>query len=128
MSLAWAHQNCSCFKTGFSIFLTSLAPGIHELILQYEDLWEIDNDNHQMIRSGPLVFSLHLQANERLVIEHAPLLNLSQAQAFATSPKVILASEFQRSKASHLKKENPLTFNEASEVKKMINRDRNIGL
>lgn len=96
-----------------------LSPGAHELILQYEDLWEIDSDNHQMIRSGPLVFSLHLQANERLVIEHAPLLNLSQAQAFATSPKVILASEFQRSKASHLKKENPLTFNEASEVKKI---------
>lgn len=93
-----------------------LAPGHHELILQYEDLWEIDTDNHQMVSSGPLVFAITLQANEKLIIKHASLMHLEQAKQFAQQPLVQLVSQFQSVTASHLKKDNPFTFNEASEI------------
>ena len=93
-----------------------MAPGSHELILQYEDLWEVDNDNHQMVSSGPLVFVVKLQANENLTIEHAPLTSLTQAQQFSQQPLVKLVSQYQSVTASHLKKDNPFTFNEATKI------------
>ncbi|NVK39425.1 MAG: DUF2057 family protein [Gammaproteobacteria bacterium] len=87
-----------------------LTPGFHTLVLQYSDIWEIDNENHDKLTTGQLTFTGSFKEGECFLIQTPPLNTYAQAQAFTQSPSVNLVSDQQTLAGSHIAKADPLTF------------------
>jgi len=87
-----------------------LPAGPHTLTLVYNDIWQIDDDNHDTLSTGKLVFDVIMTAKERFTVLTPPLNEYSQALTFIKNPKVRLKSKWQSTLASHIQKENPLVF------------------
>ncbi len=94
-----------------------LPAGPHTLILVYNDIWQIDDDNHDTLSTGKLVFDVTMTAKERFTVLTPPLNEYSQALTFVKNPNVRLKSERQSTLASHIKKENPLVFKATQDTK-----------
>lgn len=88
-----------------------LTPGQHKLVMHYESIWDIDNDNHETVRSQPVLFEFTAQAGEHFRFEYETPLSLKQAKAFAQTAAIQLVSTHQTVAGFGLKKADPLTFN-----------------
>ncbi len=87
-----------------------LPAGPHTLIMQYSDIWQIDDENHDKLSTGPLVFELNMAQQETFFIKTPQLTHYEQGLAFIKNPIVRLQSKQQNVVASHIKKEDPLVF------------------
>lgn len=96
-----------------------LTPGKHHLVLHYESIWDIDGDNHETVRSQPILFEIDGQAGEQLVFSYESPTTLKQAQNFAQSIPVTLISDKQSITGYGLKKADPLTFNKKKPITKV---------
>ncbi len=96
-----------------------LTPGFHTLVMQYSDIWEIDNENHDKLTPGQLTFSGTFLEGERFFIQTPPLNTYAQAQAFVHSPSVNLVSDRQTLAGSHIAKADPLTFKKDESVQEI---------
>jgi uncharacterized protein YccT (UPF0319 family) len=107
----------SSFTQGFrnQSLNIQLPAGPHTLVIQYEDIWEIDDENHEKITSGKLVIEANMEAQSTYTLSHPVLNSLEDAQAFSNHPKLVLKSNEQSFTASHIKKDNPLEFNTQSD-------------
>ena len=94
-----------------------LTAGPHSLILVYNDIWQIDDDNHDTLSTGKLVFNVTMTAKERFTVLTPTLKEYSQALTFVKNPVVRLKSELQSTLASHIQKENPLVFKATQDTK-----------
>ncbi len=94
-----------------------LPAGPHILILVYNDIWQIDDDNHDSLSTGKLVFDVYMAAKETFTVLTPPLNQYSQALTFINNPNVRLKSNLQSVMASHIKKENPLLFKVSQNTK-----------
>ena len=90
--------------------IIKLAPGPHTLVLRYSDIFELDDENHDSLSSGQLVFKLNMQAGEAFEV-HTPKINsYENALVFVKNPKVSLTSTLQSIDASHIKKQDALVL------------------
>ncbi len=87
-----------------------LPAGPHTLIMQYSDIWQIDDENHDKLSTGPLVFELNMAQQETFFIKTPQLTHYEQGLAFIKNPTVHLQSGHQSVVASHIAKEDPLVF------------------
>ena len=85
-----------------------LAPGPHTLVLRYSDIFELDDENHDSLSSGQLVFKLTMQAGEAFTVVTPNINNYESALLFIENPKASLTSPLQSIDASHIKKQNAL--------------------
>jgi len=92
-----------------------LPAGPHILVLQYSDIWQIDDENHDTLTSGRLVFDITMAKQEVFLVKTPPLKEHAQALNFIKNPQVHLQSSVQSVLASHIKKEDPLVFKTSSE-------------
>lgn len=109
-------REVSSFTQGFrnKNLTIQLPAGPHTVVIQYEDVWEVDDENHERITSGKLIIEANLKAKETYHLSFSPLKNLEQAQGFSANPKLSLNNGQQFFYASHIKKDNPLEFNTKS--------------
>ena len=96
-----------------------LTPGKHKLVLHYESIWDIDGDNHEKVRSQPILFELDGKAGEQMVFHFESPATLNQAQSFAQTIPITLVSDRQSITGYGLKKADPLTFNEKKPIAKV---------
>lgn len=85
-----------------------LAPGPHTLVLRYSDIFELDDENHDSLSSGQLVFKLNMQAGEAFEVHTPNINNYENALVFVKNPKVSLISPLQSIDASHIQKQDAL--------------------
>lgn len=104
-------QSSLRFRTG-KMPLT-LPPGEHTLTLRYHDIWNIDDENHETLTSGHIIFKFTAAPGEVFHLEHSKISGYESAKQFSMSPRVTLKSGQSAFKGSHLKKENPLVFNQS---------------
>jgi len=88
-----------------------LTPGEHTLVLRYNDLWQLDSENHDTLTTGQITFTGTFQAAEHFKIQTPPLNTYNQAKAFIDQPSVQLVSSEQVLEGSHVEKTDPLRFN-----------------
>ncbi len=93
-----------------------LAAGPHILVLQYSDIWQLDDENHDALSSGRLVFDINMAPQETFLVKTPPLSQHSQALNFVKDPQVHLKSARQSVLASHIKKDDPLVLKTAQEI------------
>jgi len=98
------------FRTGDMPLV--IPPGEHKLIIQYHDIWNLDDENHEAVTSGHIVFRFTAKAGETYRLIHDPIANYETALLFAKNPYVTLQSQTQNFVGSHLTKANPLVFNQ----------------
>lgn len=96
-----------------------IPPGEHTLVVHYESIWDIDGENHEKVRSQPILFEVTSQAGEVFQFDYETPTSLKQAKSFALSIPISLVSESQRISGYGLKKEDPLTFNQKEAPKKV---------
>lgn len=87
-----------------------LAPGPHILVLRYSNIFELDDENHDSLSSGQLVFKLNMQAGEAFTVLTPRINNYESALQFVKNPKASLTSPLQSIDASHIKKQNALVL------------------
>ncbi len=109
-------REVSSFTQGFrnKNLNIQLPAGPHTLVIQYEDVWEIDDENHERITSGKLIIEANMASKETYELSYPSLTTLEEAYAFSTHPKVSLINGRHSFLASHIKKDNPLEFNTQS--------------
>ncbi len=109
-------REVSSFTQGFrnKNLNIQLPAGPHTLVIQYEDVWEVDDENHERITSGKLIIEANMEAKETYHLNSPSLRTLEEAQAFSTNPKLSLNNGQHSFYASHIKKDNPLEFNTKS--------------
>lgn len=105
-------QKVSSFMQSFrnTDLSIQLPAGPHTLILIYSDIWQIDDENHDNLTTGKLVFETNMAAKEVFRLKTPPLNTYTQALSFVKTPHVYLQSKLQSVAASHIKQENPLEF------------------
>lgn len=87
-------------------------PGEHKLVVHYESLWDLDGENHEKVRSQPILFEFNSKAGEVFHFEYEQPRTLKQAQTFARSIPITLVSQQRRVSGFGLKKQDPLTFHQ----------------
>ena len=87
-----------------------LAPGPHTLVLRYSNIFELDDENHDSLSSGQLVFKLSMQAAEAFTVVTPSINNYEDALLFVKNPTASLTSPLQSISASHIKKQNALVL------------------
>ena len=92
-----------------------LAPGPHTLVLRFSNIFELDDENHDTLTSGQLVFKLNMQAGEAFSVNAGNLNNYENALLFVKNPKVDLVSPLQSISASHIKKQDALILSKKEE-------------
>ena len=98
------------FRTGdLDIKLPS---GEHILVFQYKDFWQIDDDNHETVTSGPITFKLNLEKNETLKFKMTAIKTYKEALEFSHKGSLKLVSKRQEIPGSHGQKENALILTE----------------
>ncbi len=109
-------REVSSFTQGFrnNDLNIQLPAGPHTLVIQYQDVWEVDDENHEKITSGKLIIEAEMKPREVYTLSYPPLTTLEKAQAFSKKPNVSLKGSQHSFKASHIKKDNPLEFNSQS--------------
>ena len=109
-------RSVSSFAQGFrnKNLNIQVPAGPHTLIIQYEDIWEIDDENHEKITSGKLIIEANMLPKEIYTLSYSPLTTLENALSFSKNPNVTLRSDQHSFAASHIKKDNPLEFNSQS--------------
>lgn len=93
-----------------------LPPGPHQLIVVYETLWDLDGDNHEVIRSQPMLFEFEARNGEQWSFDYKRPARIQQARTFAENSRIHLVSRTQKVSGFPLKAPDPLTFNEKKEV------------
>ncbi len=93
-----------------------LPPGPHQLIVVYETLWDLDGDNHEVIRSQPILFEFDARNGEQWSFDYERPVQIKQARTFAENSLIRLVSREQQISGFPLKAPDPLTFNEKKEV------------
>jgi uncharacterized protein YccT (UPF0319 family) len=98
----------------FRVGETTLAipPGQHILVFQYQDIWDVDDENHDTLSTGHIVFKFDAKAGEEFNIQFPHLKTYEQAMTFTQNPNVQLISPSQAIEGSHLKKKKPMVFNQ----------------
>jgi uncharacterized protein YccT (UPF0319 family) len=92
------------FRTG-DMSLT-LPSGEHTLVFQYKEFWQIDDDNHDIVTSGPITFKANFEKKEVMKFE-LPTLKIHQdAVKFSNNPSFYLVSSRQKIPSSHTAKDN----------------------
>ena len=106
-------REVSSFTQGFrnKNLNIQLPAGPHTLVIQYEDVWEVDDENHERITSGKLIIEANMEPQKTYELSYSSLTTLEEAHAFSINPKVSLKNGQQSFAASHIKKDNPLEFN-----------------
>ena len=109
-------REVSSFTQGFrnKDLNIQLPAGPHTLVIQYQDVWEIDDENHENITSGKLIIEAQMKPREVYTLSYPPLTTIEQALEFSKNPDVSLKDNRHSFKASHIKKDNPLEFNSQS--------------
>lgn len=92
-----------------------LAPGPHTLVLRFSNIFELDDENHDTLTSGQLVFKLNMQAGEAFNVNAGNLNSYENALLFVKNPKVDLVSPLQSITASHIKKQDALILSKKEE-------------
>ncbi|MFT5592260.1 MAG: hypothetical protein ACI8SR_000619 [Oceanicoccus sp.] len=96
-----------------------LTPGEHTLVLRYNDVWQLDADNHETLRTGQITFTDKFTSGEIFRIQTPPIDTINQAKQFIQAPKVVLVGKEQTIAGSHLEKENPLVFTQDENIDKV---------
>jgi|GEM_PF-2158910 len=109
--------NAQTFRS--SDLTIQLPAGPHILVLQYSDIWQLDDENHDVLTSGRLVFDITMAKQEVFLVQTPPLKQHAQALNFIKNPRVHLQSSGQSVLASHIKKEDPLVFKSTTEPSKV---------
>ncbi len=110
--LAIDQQKVSSFKQGFrnQELYIRLPAGPHTLTLEYEDFWQIDDDNHHKLTSGNLIFTLNMKAQATYKIVTPKLNSYAKAQSFVENPSVFITDGQTKIKASHIARSSTLKF------------------
>ncbi len=110
-------QDISSFRQSFRNhdLHISIPAGPHTLTLEYDDFWQIDDENHSRLSSGKLIFSINMKAQSVYKLLTPKLETYDQAQNFVSKPMVYLVSDTEKIKASHIPKIKNLTFKTKSE-------------
>jgi len=110
-------REVSSFTQGFrnKNINIQLPAGPHTLVIQYEDVWEVDDENHERITSGNLIIEANMEPQKTYELSYPSLTTLEEAQDFSLKPKLSLKNGRQSFSASHIKKDNPLEFNTQSD-------------
>lgn len=66
----------------------NVLPGSHQFIIEYQDFWNIDGDNHEKVTSNPLSVTFAAKAGDQYSINTTPLETVEQARAFAEKPGI----------------------------------------
>jgi uncharacterized protein YccT (UPF0319 family) len=88
----------------------TLPSGDHTLVFQYKAFWQIDDDNHDIVTSGPITFKANLEKKEVMKFELPSLKIHQDAVKFSHNPSFYLVSKRQRIPASHTAKDNAFTL------------------
>jgi len=70
-----------------------LLPGLNELVLEYDTIWELDSDSHESVTSDVVMISHVMNAGEVYSISVPTFETLSAAKAFAENFKVELTKQ-----------------------------------
>lgn len=70
-----------------------LLPGLNELVLEYDTIWELDSDTHESISSDVVIVSQVMKAGEVYSISVPKFDTLNAAKAYAKNFKVALVQK-----------------------------------
>jgi uncharacterized protein YccT (UPF0319 family) len=103
------------FRTG-NMPLT-LPSGEHVLVFQYKQIWQIDDENHDVVSSGPITFKANLAKTETMMFEFPVIKTYEDAKRFSINPSLTLVSRRQKIPSSHTQKDNAFIFDEDTQAK-----------
>lgn len=105
------HQGLYRLRTG--PMRLSLSKGKHQLIVRYDNIVDINSEEHEHFVSQPMVLDFEIQGGEQGQIElPAALHQLPDIRAFVASPKVTLVMGTTRIESLQLKNERGLSLQE----------------
>lgn len=70
-----------------------LLPGKHRLLVEYDEFWDLSNDEHERVTSQPVLVSFQLAPGGRYRLQARQLTDVNQARAFAGKPEVKLIDQ-----------------------------------
>ena len=85
LSIDAVHYQQTLLKDGAII---KLLPGSHQLIIEYQDIWNLTGEEHEKVTSKPIAITFTAQAGIQYSIHAAPLKSVEQAQRFAEQPSL----------------------------------------
>lgn len=94
------------FRTG-NLALT-IPAGEHTLVFQYKEFWQVDDDSHDTVSSGPITFKTVFSKQETVTFHYPKLSNHNQAEHFSLNPTVYLLTNTGKVAGSHTPKDNAL--------------------
>lgn len=75
--------------------IVNLIPGLNKIALEYEAVFEVDNDDFDIVKSSPFVISFYAPTNRRFKLKHIKQANTKAARKFAINPLVSIKSDGQ---------------------------------
>jgi len=70
-----------------------LLPGLNELVLEYETIWELDSDSHETVQSEVIIVSQLMKAGDVYSISVPDFKTLEEAKAFAENFEVTMIKQ-----------------------------------
>ena len=67
-----------------------LLPGGYDVVVYYDEVWPINSNEDEVVRSEPQLVSFELKAGQTIRLEHRRLIDLEDARLFAHDMKVTL--------------------------------------
>lgn len=66
-----------------------LLPGKHQLVIEYDEFWDLTNENHERVTSQPVMMSFKLKPGRQYILKAArQIKGVEQARAFARKPEM----------------------------------------
>ena len=75
-------------------------PGVHELLIEYQDFWDLGGEEHEKVTSKPIAIRVTTQAGKQYTIDSKILEDVEHAQAFAKKPKITIIDNLSKQSVS----------------------------
>lgn len=63
-----------------------LLPGSHQIIVEYQDFWDLPGDDYERVESKPISITLGLTKGKRYLLQFSKPKDIDQARSFAKDP------------------------------------------
>lgn len=73
-----------------------LLPGKHQLVVEYDELWDITSDDHDRITSQPVLLSFTVKPGRQYGLQSTQIKGIDDARAYAKQPKVEIVEQRSR--------------------------------
>lgn len=70
-----------------------LLPGTQQLVIEYEEIWDITNDEHERLISQPLLVKFDTKAGKTYLVKSINLNDITAARRFARKPRISLVEQ-----------------------------------